>query len=142
MGSMTGTGSMTGSPMGWLAAGFLGLDSLLYQLRGPALLALLVATGGGLLAALVALGRGAFAARGGRRQALRALGLLALAPLCHAFARFALAVTGGGLGPPTPFWTGWLCLGLVLLPRLVAPAAATLGLVALIRVGPGPAPGR
>jgi hypothetical protein len=43
-----------------------------------------------LVAALVALGRGASAAPERRRRALPALGLLALAPLCVACARFAL----------------------------------------------------
>jgi hypothetical protein len=62
-GSVTGS-AMAGSAMGWLGAWFVGLDSLLCQLRGPVLLVLLVASAGGLLAVVVALGRGAFATRG------------------------------------------------------------------------------
>jgi hypothetical protein len=62
-GSVTGS-AMAGPAMGWLGAWFLGLDSLLYQLRGPVLLVLLIASVGGLLAAGVALGRGAVATRG------------------------------------------------------------------------------
>jgi hypothetical protein len=52
--------------MGWLAAWFLGLDSLLYRLRGPVLLTLLAVTVGGLLAAVVALGWRSVGARSRR----------------------------------------------------------------------------
>ena len=145
MGSLSGP--TTGWTMGWLAAGFLALQPFLHRVLGAMLLALLVVTCGGLLAALVALGRSAFAATGRHGPVPGALGLLALAPLCLAFAAGAGLVTGallgaavpalGDSGPaaPLPPWCGWLRRGLVVLPSLLAPAAVVLGLAALRRPG-------
>jgi hypothetical protein len=152
MGSLTAP--TTDWTMGWLAAGFLGLQPLLHRVLGAMLLALLAAAGGGLLAALVALGRDAFTTRGRRGPVPGALGLLALAPLCLAFASGADLVTGplldavapalrnSGPAAPLPAWYGWLHLGLVVLPSLLAPAAVVLGLAALLRTGLDPAPRR